>query len=50
MKKIYRNCELKEPQEIEAVKKYCHAHKIYYEASDAGDGYVHFEILCTSEI
>lgn len=53
MKKKWRNCELhkaNDAEAIRAVRKYCNTHGIQYETSDAGYGYTHFEILCTSEI
>lgn len=45
----WRNCELKDPKKINAVRSYCNEHKIPYETSGAGD-YTHFEIFCTTEI
>lgn len=53
MEKKWKNCELHSTEDAKAIKgirKYCNTHHIPYETSDAGYGYVHFEIYCTTEI
>lgn len=49
MKKFF-NVEMKQTDpDADALRIFCKRNGIYYETSDAGYGYVHFEIECDKE-
>lgn len=44
------NVEMKQTDpDADALRTFCKRNGIYYEASDCGNGYVHFEIECDRE-
>lgn len=49
MKKFF-NVEMKQTDpDADALRAFCKRNGIYYEASDCGNGCVHFEIKCDRE-
>lgn len=47
MKATWHNAEIKQTDpDANRLRTFCKENGIRYEASDAGYGYVHFEILC----
>lgn len=48
--KTWHNVEMKQiDPDANRLRTFCKRNGIRYEASDAGYGYVHFEILCDKE-
>lgn len=47
-KRNWRNVELK-GDEVRKFKEYCREKKFKYYPSEAGDGYVHFEVLVSTK-
>lgn len=44
------NVEMKQTDpDADALRTFCKKNRIYYEASAAGHGYIHFEIKCDRE-
>lgn len=44
------NVEMKQTDpDADALRVFCKENGIYYEASDCGNGYTHFEIKCDKE-
>lgn len=48
--KTWHNVEMStNDPDANALRVFCKENGIYYEASDCGNGYVHFEIKCDKE-
>ena len=48
--KTWHNVEMKQTDpDADALRVFCKRNGIYYEASDCGNGCVHFEIECDRE-